>query len=236
MPSDGVVEKNMDFAEFWVLETAVRSCISLETIGGGDRYLRFQWNKPPHGLSHAELVGLMERLLDAGYVECYMDCSPVARPTASEVSTAIAARGQMPDVSEKLGYCLTAAGAAVWEQIAKPDWGRYMNDQWDFDEEGDGGHLEIAVGSSQMLDYVLEHGPCYWEITIAGGAKDRSVLKPWEATYWKTLPEGHKAILSFKRGFPPEIEKLRRELPEVEFQARRRKLLKEFGRWYQDPF
>lgn len=223
----------MDFAEYWVLETAVRSCISLVTIAGGDTYLSFQWNKPSHGLSDADLVQLLERLLDAGYIECYMGYSPAARPTAAEIMCAIEARGEE---FEQLGYCLTVAGAALWEQIAKPDWDRFMTDQWYSDEQGTGRHVEITVGSSQMLEDVIEHGPSCWGITIVSGADDRSIYKPWEATYWKTLPEGHRVTLSYVRESPPEIEKLREELPEAEFQARRRKLIKEFGRWYQNPF
>lgn len=75
----------MDFAEFWVLDTAVESCISLRTISGGDHYLRFQWNKPPHGLVHERLVQLMVRLADTGYVEFYLDYDPVTA-TAAEIS------------------------------------------------------------------------------------------------------------------------------------------------------
>jgi hypothetical protein len=219
----------MDFAEFWVLDTAVESCISLRTISGGDRYLRFQWNKPPHGLVHERLVQLMVRLADTGYVEFYLDCDPVTA-TAAEISSALAATGNKPCDSGELGYCLTEKGASAWEAIAKPDWARYFDARWE------DGVINITAATSQVLDDVIKQGPFCWEITIVGGADERFVLKPWEATYWKTLPEAHKVTLSYTTEFPPEIDNLRKELSPIEFEVRRQKLVGELRRWYQNPF
>lgn len=125
---------------------------------------------------------------------------------------------------------MTEKGASAWEAITKPDWGRY------FDSRREDEVIDITAATSQMLDVVIKQVSFCWEITIVGGTDRRLVVKPWEATYWKTLPEGHKVTLSYAQGFPPEIENLRNELSEDEFEVRRRELVGEINRWYQNPF
>jgi hypothetical protein len=239
----------MNYAMLWLLETAVRYVVPLRLIYGDDQFLTLQWNKPPHHLRRDELASLLCRLIRDGIVECYDTDDTKTVPSLREVTAALDSREhQERDKSCSLYYALTADGASLWERYAKPDWNRFFCDAW-----GDVRTIKIAAATSEMLDCILENGPWYWNISITGGTERRTVVEPWFATYWKTLPQGHQVILSYMNTFwkrlpqgrlgricyteelPGEVveaAKFGETLSEGEYVARRERAAQDLATWY----
>lgn len=65
--------------------------------------------------------------------------------------------------------------------MAEPEWQRYfelVNEEDDI--------WELVAGSQQRLDEVLNSSE------PPEGVIERDILRPWKATYWKTLPSGYR--------------------------------------------
>jgi hypothetical protein len=212
----------MNYAEFWILETGVIGTIRLCLIGLPDDLLRRQWNKPSHGLNRTELVGTLLRLSHAGDIECTIADRRI-KPSRGQLlaSLVYVPPGQRPP-KRMICYELTRRGGQHWEEYAKPDWKRYfVDDTWD------GQTVRITAATSERLDEILEWGPRYWNVTFSGGEGDRTILKPWRALHWKTLPEGHRVTLRYTE-----------EPPKCQFEPRPREFAREFRElrsWYT-PF
>jgi hypothetical protein len=248
----------MNYATLWLLETAVEAAVPLCSIYGDDRYLTDQWNKPPHHLHLEELASLLCQLIRDKYVECYhfdeyLECSNTDDvkivPTLREVTDALdCCERQGRYESRSLRYTLTVDGASLWERYAKPAWNRFFSDEWDGPRT-----VEIIAATSEMLDCILENGPWYWGISFTGGTDCRTLVEPWFATYWKTLPQGHRVRLSYKdthwktlpQGrlgkilyadhLPAEVAEaatFRETLSEGEYVARRERAIQELANWH----
>ena len=83
-------------------------------------------------------------------------------------------------------YGLTTEGGAAWENVARPDWDRYLDVSFGTDpDEGEVIGVDSARAESYIFSPYQEHPP------LAGSVR-RDRLEPWPATYWKTLPLGHR--------------------------------------------
>ncbi len=91
-------------------------------------------------------------------------------------------RHGLPD-ADTIYFGLTRDGGAEWESAARPDWNRYL-----FSAAGEH-EVEIACADEARLEKFLRSPWLDWRPI---GDERRDVLSPWQATYWKTLPLGHR--------------------------------------------
>jgi hypothetical protein len=97
-------------------------------------------------------------------------------------------------------YGLTAAGGAAWEEVARPDWDRYIDSSFGIDpDEGEVICADPARAEGFVFSPYQEHPP------LADSLR-RDRLEPWPATYWKTLPSGHRIAFRYDSTRPVRQE------------------------------
>jgi hypothetical protein len=77
-----------------------------------------------------------------------------------------------------LEYGLTSQGGARWEAMAQFDWNNYIGTWFEIEHGYEG-------ASQEMLEVYLA-----WSGCAVPGSEQWSVVRPWKATYWKSLFEG----------------------------------------------
>jgi hypothetical protein len=81
-------------------------------------------------------------------------------------------------------YGLTALVGAAWEERAQPDWSRLIDDSSD-------GHFRSVEGViPERVRRCIEWREPHYELV---GEPVFERLRPFQATYWKALPEGFRA-------------------------------------------
>lgn len=138
-----------------------------------------------------QLVAVFQRLFQRGDLIAIreQDETPVLPlqhgfiPTPEEIIAAM--EGELI-----MGYWLTSQGGARWESASNPRWERYLT-------TASGPEYElIAGGSRQVVEAYLELVPYIRGVTLLPKSIVWEVETPWQATYWKLLPEGH--VVSFQ--------------------------------------
>jgi hypothetical protein len=119
---------------------------------------------------------------------------------------------------------LTPAGGQTWEQECHADWSRYLNCQGCRAVEEDGRiffpffHFEGST-LSRVAEYARQD-PLQENIRIRMKIRE---LRPWKATYWKTLPSGYRITCRYRLGSEENPSWWRRDYPRIDM------------KWYQDP-
>ena len=106
------------------------------------------------------------------------------RPSADDLATFLGEKGVFRD---RVYYWLTTRGGAAWESFARPEWSLFIDHGFD---EGEDGMRTTTVTTCdwKQLDRYLES--VAREEAIEPGTMTLAELRPWQATYWKTLPFG----------------------------------------------
>jgi hypothetical protein len=192
---------------YWFLEVAVRHRVSIDALLPGTPpdpdhvldHFALVFNREPHGLGPAELEGALFGLFRDGLllacngVRSAFDPDPDGfTPTREQVRAALAPRPGAVD-TPLLYYGLSAAGGERWERFARPDWMRFVDH-----EEGPFGvvshprpRLEVQLISQNRTLVAAKWEADRDAYRIADGATfGEDALRPWDATYWKRLPEG----------------------------------------------
>jgi hypothetical protein len=94
-------------------------------------------------------------------------------------------------------YGLTLQGGTRWEEVSQPRWERYISASV-YAEPREGNIIGSDRDLVEQYDSLSQHA---FEISVIPGSKRWDVLRPWQATYWKELPVGHR--LSFKYEWVP---------------------------------
>ena len=163
-------------AQFWILNTAADCGVSLRLIRADRAGYYFD---DYHGLDNDGLVDVLAVLFDEGYLAAeYSDDSDDTRFVPDRHMILQSINQGLP----KLSYWLTPKGGEAWEELAKPDWSRFVvPDMNDGDE-----HLLFGGSDDAIDEYIRFCIPNAADVTEISRAK----LLPWEATYWKTLDRG----------------------------------------------
>ena len=177
----------MDAGEYWLLDSVVESRDSLAMLVSKD--IETALNKRSHGLTRDQLINVLDRLFLRGDLLAHrmekLGPKEFFIPTRTEIEEAF--RGRV-----RCFYGLTSQGGARWEEVSQPHWERYIHDSV-YAEPREG---EI-IGSDR--DLVERYDALSWhssDISVVPGSRHWDVLRPWQATYWKELPVGHR--LRFK--------------------------------------
>lgn len=204
----------MDKAEYWLLDSVVEGWYPLwwlvaENIEGA-------FNKRNHGLNRDELVSVLDRLFRRGDLLAKRMEKSVSKgffiPTQTQIEEEL-------DRRPSCFYGLTSQGGTRWEEVSQPHWERYITASVCLDpQEGEiiGSDRQMVEKYDSLSDYLLS-------VSVVPGSKQWDVLEPWQATYWKVLPLGHRVRFSYE---PVDLSPDRREdLAASEW-------LKEIHNWY----
>ncbi|HEU5115146.1 MAG TPA: hypothetical protein VFT74_00570 [Isosphaeraceae bacterium] len=156
------------------------------------------FNKPGHGLDRASVGEALERLFARGLIEMWNQ-SEVSRstpPTRCEIEATLDELGPW-DNPNCTYYGFTPEGGTQWEMFASPNWDQFA-DGWSRPSQSGRSSFGTRISSTRSrLDRWLE-GAYYAGQRIDTSQLHRRVLRPWQATYWKTLPEGHLVSYRFE--------------------------------------
>jgi hypothetical protein len=103
-------------------------------------------------------------------------------------------------------YRLTPEGGSRWEVFARPDWSRYVSQDLDHDS----GRGSLTCVDRQWLEQYLELLSAV-DPLVGQRAADYREVRPWQATYWKCLPQAHSA--SFPCGEAVSDVQMNKSLP-----------------------
>ncbi len=177
----------MDAGEYWLLDSVVESWDSLAMLVSKD--IETAFNKRSHGLTRNQLIDVLEHLFLRGDLLAQrMEKSGPKEffiPNRTEIEDAFSGR-------VLCFYGLTLQGGARWEEVSQPHWERYIYDSV-YAEPREG---EIIGSDRDLVEQYDSLSRYYSEVSVVPGSKHWDVLRPWQATYWKELPVGHR--LRFK--------------------------------------
>jgi hypothetical protein len=183
--SEGDRSPSFTRGEYWLLEAAVELWMPVGMLDSPG--LNIQLNKAAHGLSRADLLDTLERLITRGFVHVRTKTQGEFAPSQAQLEAALEERRWEERTTY---YGLTSAGGAAWEAFAAPDWNRRI----DSSSDGDSRYEVICADPEWMEKYLR----ALWrEGTLDEATLVYDELVPWAATYWRTLPLGHRARFVF---------------------------------------
>ena len=174
--------------EYWLLEIMAEHMIPAGYLARDD--LDKLLNKQPHGLSQDELLATIFELSQQGLVSFIARHDQTERQFSKpdQIRDALAEesrRGQ-----SKTFLCLTSEGALVWEAFAAPEWDKFVYEGYIFDEPTGRVIVELICACRRRLQSHL--GSSYPSLSPIDRSRVWwSIVEPWQATYWKTLPKAH---------------------------------------------
>ena len=145
-----------------------------------------EWfNRRHHGLAPTAVAEVLRKLLGEGLILLSSESGEPLLENDEELRRLVEVEYRGP-LFKTTYYGLTAAGGAAWEAVACPDWDRYIDHSVGTDpDEGE----VICADPARAERYVFS--PYQENPPLADGIR-RDRLEPWPATYWKTLPLGHR--------------------------------------------
>lgn len=190
--------QRLNRGEFWLLACAVEYSIPLPLLalpewvpGGTMDTIDICLNRQGHGLDFQRLVDTLLQLLRDGWIELGRPFANEPEPLSNLAGDEIAAfLRERCAARARVFYWLTAQGGAVWESFARPQWERFLASSCEFPEDGSTFEQRHTVETSdwQWLDKYLRAQAV--EQVVEAGSMTLEELRPWQATYWKTLPFG----------------------------------------------
>ncbi len=199
----------LSHAEYWILDLVDEHGEALHFLGNG----HYGNNKRYFQYGEEELTEAVGRLAAEGWIAGYV--GEGGKESACTLTRElITCELRRRDVKEGLRsaerlmlnlplvyYRMTAAGGAVWEEFACPQWERFIDGVWFADAEPPEfprGRGEAACASKKWLEDYLKG------VHVEGVIIDFATLtwaeeRPWRATYWKTLAQGYRATFEARQ-------------------------------------
>ena len=140
-------------------------------------------------------------MLDRSYVHMQKGDSPVSRPLAGDVRRALCEPHRTVRSGEVSFFGLTELGGKTWEQFASPNWARFIDSEGDVD-----GQTELTCTDEDWLSSYLR--AFEQQLKIDPDSVSTSVVRPWQATYWKELPSAHRVTLRAEDDLPGQLPSL----------------------------
>lgn len=195
----------VDRKTWWFLDLAVRGGRSLGALSSPN--IEAIFNREHHGLDFVELRMTVRDLMQAGLIEVRsLGGHVVANAAELNVAFRMSRWGWPPT---GYWYYLTKAGGALWETAARPTWDRLVQLSVDGNRRATLEARSRDKAEAEFLAQQLEH-------PLLEGTRNDEVLRPWEALYWKRLPDGYRISWSYE--------------------ARRVQPFSRSLQWYSDPF
>ena len=176
------IEPSLTRGEYWLLNNVVDSTCPICFLVSDQ--IEELFNNPGHRLSPPRLVETLTSMVQRGWIEGYR-CEDAAPLTAAEIEKGFLERPTEEGL--ELGYRLTETGGAIWEAFAAPNWDRYLH-VWT-SAEGEMNEWFCAIRWRLEKYLSLVH---FMDVLVQPESIEWDEVVPWEATYWKTLPHGHR--------------------------------------------
>lgn len=199
----------MNRSEYWLLDSVVEAWYPLVWLVSDD--VEGSFNKRHHRLERGELVTVLNRLFQRGDLLAKQNESEFV-PASSDIEEAL--DGRLDCL-----YGLTSQGGVRWEEVSHPQWERYIA-AWVYADPQEG---EIVGSDRTLVEKYDSLSEYVWDISVVADSRRWDVLQSWQATYWKTLPLGHRVRFSFEWVERP---------PEWKTDAVVSEWLKEINNWY----
>lgn len=179
---------------YWLLDSAVECGVPLSILAAPN--LELVLNRAGHGLAAEEITSSIAQMVSAGELGISLLDEPGGRwrrvfeMPEDRILELITRPRDHPDFICS-GYHLTKKGGDEWEDWAQPDWARYNTNSMRIPERSTV-HYQTIVAATAPLAYELFELEklLHDERCIVPGSARLNELRPWKATYWKTLPEG----------------------------------------------
>ncbi len=194
----------MDKSDFLILHYAAELKCPVAWLFSSD--LGALTNKEPLEGSMDEIESALLSLARRGLVRASglydAECGPLTSALIAEAVEAITVRSKKEAevfVIPELFYGLTEKGGRLWEEQTRPDWrmfGRYSSDPDTLEKEAE-------AATRGVLDAILKYDRYHSGEIPRNETIKILELKPWQPTYWKTLPSGFLATYKFVQEKPP---------------------------------
>lgn len=210
-------------AVFWLLDIVVGHREPVETLlsndpRGEDRYFGEMFNRGPHGLDREGVVAALTALAEEGLILAWRASSEEGfdvyaahpggfPPTRPQIEEALRRDRSKGIEGTRLYYGLSERGGQHWESLARPDWDRFV-DRWEgeagaFDESmpdddpsADRRQRQMTSSNRLLLEEHLRRDQETYRIVDPETIRWET-LTPWDATYWKRLPQAYRVTYSF---------------------------------------
>jgi hypothetical protein len=218
---------NLGPLEYRLLDLVAEFAVPLQALPDGE--IEPALNRRSLGASNAELARALAVLSDLDLVWLTTEDEDDARLDAVAIERLISLPAIDGVIYKSHGYGLTAAGGVEWERAARPDWNRYVEYRTSPSEDDVRWEHSIICADPSMAERYLGFQRAVWlePGDLIEASITRDVVRPWEATYWKTLPEAHRIrylSASGRSRYPSREEIARSDFPTGG------------SRWHDDPW
>ncbi|MEM8531801.1 MAG: hypothetical protein AAGF95_13215 [Chloroflexota bacterium] len=174
----------MNRAEYWLMDSVVEACYPLFWLVLNTDDLEAAYNRVAHRMNKTELVDVLYNLVCRGDIVLHQmdqgETHLIPHPSCEEIMAGL-------QRERDIDYGLSAQGGACWESFTSPLWERFI-DVGDYLDPIAKGEI-IATDGALVEEYLSIHR---FTTAIVPGTESWDVLSLWQATYWKTLPCGHR--------------------------------------------
>lgn len=175
----------------WLLDAAFEAFVPLHWLAAAN--LEEILNRPGHGLSAADIATELANGLEAGELRIRADPQLQLDVRALSRQDLFRLIAQPINDYQPCWFGLTGSGGAIWEHHVRPDWRRYGTHALGVSS----GRIEAAC--DHLAEEILELAGHIIGREPRPASIRRSKLRPWTATYWKTLPEGFRITFNLGR-------------------------------------
>lgn len=181
----------MEKAAYWFLDAVVEYKLPIRTLARPN--LAEVLNRPSHGLDSQSLCALLLQLVQQDYLVIYQ-----YRPREDKEIPFMPSRRDLEQELNLLEnnrqnyliYGLSPVGGAQWETLSSTRWDRYITASYGVDPY----EAEMIAQDRQLVQryFELQHYISSSAEAVVPESLQWDTLRPWEATYWKTLPKASR--------------------------------------------
>ncbi len=193
------MELRLSRGEYWLLNSVVEHATPIAFLKGSDPLHLFNFNKTGHGLSREHLVATLCDLFHRGWITAAVramdsDVEPQEVGKLSSEAIVSALDGPQPISRQPcIYYRLTPEGASVWQSFASPEWDLFIDTT-----------TGEFVGTTEWRVRKFFDLIHYLGIAVIPASVIWDEVRPWKATYWKTLPVGYRVRFEYEEREMPE--------------------------------
>lgn len=151
------------------------------------------FNREHHGLQPSAVAAALRGLLRGKLIALVAPGGQRLSLEQSDQAVRWLSQAEAPALSSSgVSYGLTTTGGAAWEAVARPDWTRYLWASYAVDP-----HDAVVICADAARARWLALGTNLAQRPIAETVR-HDLVEPWSATYWKTLPRGHRVRFRYE--------------------------------------
>lgn len=221
----------MNKTDYWFLDSVVYTTYPVYWLGAPDDNLGMLINHEPHRLPHPVVAQTLYKLTQQGDLAVYLSTDEDDTPgwRMQPILLSVADLEAALHTNRHYAYALTQQGGERWEAASRPDWQRYISIAGTWGGKRDTREI-IALTRQLVEEYIALHPDHQPEERMISESMRWDVVQPWQALYWKRLPEAHRV----------QFEVVSQPMPQdPAWHNERYDMLQQWykkTRWYTDPF